>query len=156
MVGASTDVNVAFRQSWRDVEGFILDEKQRGAGAEPTSPLISFTRRECFFKGAGKWARWGKLKSRVRSEGISPGGRFERIRELSLAPEGCPGERLDSFWISQEEELRQRVGVNLAKKKKMFLACISLGIVMSALHWQLVLTETRRLLSKHPGGGMPE
>lgn len=32
MVGASMGVNVTFLQHWKDVEGFILDEKQRGAG----------------------------------------------------------------------------------------------------------------------------
>lgn len=37
------------------------------------------------------------------------------MRELLLAPEGCPGERLGLFWIPQEIELGQRVGVNLGK-----------------------------------------
>lgn len=38
----------------------------------------------------------------------------------------------------------------------MFPAHISLGTVISALHWWYVLTETKCLLGKYPGGGVTE
>lgn len=89
-----------------------------GQGRNGHDPSSLSLEEDAFSRAQANRLVGAKLKSRVRIEGISPGGRFARIRELPLAPEDCPGERLDSLWISQEEELRQRVGVNLAKKKK--------------------------------------